>query len=405
MTDALLAIPVLIGLLTLPGSLVLAVWSLAALLPARHRAATPCAPAEAGTLAIVVPAHNEEAHIAHTVHHLLQACQRDGHTRLWVVADNCTDATAQLAASAGAQVLQRHDTQRRGKGHALEFAFRQLAGQGVSWFVVVDADSTVNDGFLAHMRLAMHPKRQALQACYLSRPAHTLKGRLARAAQFGFNRVRLLGRSRLGTSVGLLGNGFALRADTTVQVPYTAHSVAEDLEYHLHLALAGVAVHHVPDARVWGEIAESGTGAPQQRARWEGGRFRMIREWTRPLLTRSLRGKPHLIEPLAELLLLPLGLHAVLLGVAAIGLHPLGLLGTVAGAVAVALYLLAIALRTPVTRADLAALAWAPAYVLWKLTLLPLTLAKSSRQASWVRAERTTPCTSTTPSTSTNSSR
>lgn len=385
MTDLLTAIPVLLGLLTLPGSLVLALWSIAALLPARRVTAMP---AEKGLLAIVVPAHNEEDGIARTVRGLRQACKDDGNSQLWVVADNCTDDTAHLAARAGAHVLQRHDTNCRGKGHALEFAFRQLADQGVSWFVVIDADSTVDDGFLAHLRRAMHPSRQALQACYLSRPTHTLRGRLARLAQFGFNRVRLLGRSRLGASVGLLGNGFALRADTIAQVPYTAHSVAEDLEYHLHLALAGITVHHVPGASVWGEIAESGIGAAQQRARWEGGRLRMVREWSVALLASSMRGQPHVLEPLAELWLLPLGLHVALLALAALGMHPVGLLATGTGVVAVTLYLLAIALRTPVSRGELAALMLAPAYVLWKLTLLPLTLAKSRRNASWVRAER-----------------
>lgn len=385
MTDVLTAIPVWLGVLTLPGSLVLALWSIAALWPARR---TQTMPAEAGQLAIVVPAHNEEASIASTVRGLRKACKADGHTALWVVADNCTDATALLAARAGAQVLQRNDSSRRGKGHALEFAFRQLANQGVTWFVVVDADSTVDADFLPQMRRAMHADRQALQACYLSRPTHTLRGRLARLAQFGFNLVRPLGRSRLGASVGLLGNGFALRADTTTRVPYTAHSVAEDLEYHLHLAQAGIPVHYVADARVWGEIAESGTGAPQQRARWEGGRFRMINEWSWPLLAKGLRGQPQLLEPLAELMLLPLGLHAVLLCVAALGLQPLGLLATGTGLVAIALYLLAIALRTPATRTEWATLLLAPAYVAWKLTLLPMTLAKSRRNASWVRAER-----------------
>lgn len=85
-----------------------------------------------------------------------------------------------------------NDTQRQGKGHVPEFTFCELADQGVSWFAVVDADSTVEDDFLAHIRKAMHPKRQALQACYLSRPAHALKSHLARVAQFGLNRVRLL---------------------------------------------------------------------------------------------------------------------------------------------------------------------------------------------------------------------
>jgi cellulose synthase/poly-beta-1,6-N-acetylglucosamine synthase-like glycosyltransferase len=370
------------ALLSLPGSLVLALWSLAALWPK----STPASPSpETGPLIVVVPAHNEQASIGTTVANLLAESQHDGSTTVCVVADNCTDHTAQLARDAGAQVLERTNDKLRGKGHALEFAFLSLTNSPAEWFIVVDADSQVGTGFLTAMRAAMWPDRHALQASYLSRPTRTLKGRLARFAQFGFNRVRPLGRECLGASVGLLGNGFALRKKLTVDVPYTAHSVVEDMEYHLKLVQSGYRVHYVAAAHVLGEIAESSTGASQQRARWEGGRLRLLREQTGPLAKAFLQGNTTLGESLAELLLLPLGLHVLLLGLATLG-H--GLVGAWTGALALCAYILAIFVRTPAGWRDLLALMAAPWYVLWKISMLPATLLKSRASATWVRAER-----------------
>ncbi len=370
------------ALLSLPGSLMLALWSLAALWPPRPHPGTP---AESGALAVVVPAHNESASISTTVANLQAAALADGQTSVWVIADNCTDDTAELARQAGANVLERSDDRLRGKGHALEFAFHSLAHIPVEWFIVVDADSQVQPGFLAAMRLAMTSDRQALQASYLSRPTRTLKGRLARFAQFGFNRVRPLGRERLGASVGLLGNGFALRKQLTQDQPYTAHSVVEDMEYHLKLVRAGLRVHYVADAGVLGEIAESAKGAQQQRARWEGGRLRLIREQTVPLLKAFVGGQTALGESLAELWLLPLGMHVMLLALAALG--P-GLWASSLGAWALCVYILAIFVRTPADFRDLLALMAAPLYIVWKLSMLPATLLKSRSSATWVRAER-----------------
>ena len=370
------------ALLSLPGSLVLGVWSLAALWPPKK--STGARP-ENGQLAIVVPAHNEQASIATTVANLLSASQQDGHTAVWVVADNCTDQTAQLAREAGAHVLERTDDKLRGKGYALEFAFQALADSPAEWFIVVDADSQVQPGFLAAMRKAMTADRHALQSSYLSRPTRTVKGRLARFAQFGFNRVRPLGRETLGASVGLLGNGFALRKKLTMDVPYTAHSVVEDMEYHLKLVQAGVHVHYVADAHVLGEIAESSTGATQQRARWEGGRLRLIREQTWPLTKAFLSGNTAVGETLAELLLLPLGMHVLLLGLALLGT---GWAASATGLLALGTYILAIFVRTPAGLHDLLALMAAPLYILWKISMLPATLLKSRSSATWVRAER-----------------
>lgn len=71
------------------------------------------------SLAVLVPAHNESVGILPTLADILAAIgPRD---RLLVVADNCSDDTAEAARSAGADVIERQEDQNRGKGHALDF--------------------------------------------------------------------------------------------------------------------------------------------------------------------------------------------------------------------------------------------------------------------------------------------
>lgn len=375
----------LVSVLSLPGSLTLALLSIAALWPSHVTAAIK--PAETGRIAIVIPAHNESASIGRTLDNVLAASRADAHTDVWVIADNCDDDTAQLAQAAGAHVIVRSDAQLRGKGHALEYAFAQLTPLSYSWLLVVDADSTLAPGFITIIRAAMTPDRNALQACYLSTAGNHLRSRVSRLAQWGFNLVRPLARQRLGFSCGLMGNGFALRTELLERLPYRAHSVVEDLEYHLLLVNHGERVHFVSNAVVTGEIADTRDGARTQRTRWEGGRLRMLQEHWPSLLRRSLRGERAAAEPLADLLLLPLGMHVLLLLIAAT-LGGIGLYAALIGLLAIGLYLSAILWRGPTTMQDLLVLACSPVYLIWKLTLLPATLLQSRRRANWVRSRR-----------------
>src|SRR6185369_9762676 len=93
---------------------VLCVESLSALLPAT---AEPRREPRPFKLAVLMPAHDEELGIAGTVRAL--SAELAPGDRLLVVADNCSDRTAELARAAGAEVVERRDAERRGKGHAL----------------------------------------------------------------------------------------------------------------------------------------------------------------------------------------------------------------------------------------------------------------------------------------------
>src|SRR5439155_424035 len=87
---------------------------------------------------ILVPAHNESAGIRPTLNDIV--AQMQGNDRLLVVADNCTDDTAEIAAAAGAEVAIRRDLEKIGKGYALDFGLRHLGDAGSEVIIVIDAD-------------------------------------------------------------------------------------------------------------------------------------------------------------------------------------------------------------------------------------------------------------------------
>ncbi|MDP1525815.1 MAG: glycosyltransferase family 2 protein [Rhodocyclaceae bacterium] len=373
---------------TFPGTLYLALLTAANLLPSRR---TDGALLQ-GRIAIVVPAHDEAAVIAHTLSNLLPLAKQDGNTSVVVIADNCSDATATLARDAGARVIARHDPARRGKGYALDHAFRLLLPEGFAAFAVIDADSSVDAHFLPALRATLRGAAAAQARYTVRNGSESPRTQLAELALAGFNVLRPRGRDRLGLSAGILGNGFALRRETLEQVPYTAASVVEDLEYHLQLINAGLRVAFIDRASVRGDMPTGAEGARTQRARWEGGRLRMLREHGAALLGKVLRGQPRFIEPLADLMLLPLAYHVLILGAvlmlaAASGATPvlLAALGSLLVVVAHVIAALRVA-RLPWSR--LLLLTRIPGYLLWKLRMLAGTLAGSKNHSTWVRTNR-----------------
>ncbi|MBX3272386.1 MAG: glycosyltransferase [Sandaracinaceae bacterium] len=372
---------------TLPGTIELLTLTLAAL---RDRGSPRGAPAGCGKLAVVVPAHDEEEGIGACVQSLRACVAPPNGVRIVVIADNCRDRTAQVAEAAGAEVLVRHDAERRGKGYALEVAFAHvLSDPAVEAALVVDADTEVQDNFLVAMAAAFAGGADGVQAPYVvSNPEASRRARLMHVALLAFNVARPRGRDRLGLSVGILGNGFGLHRRVLERLPYTARSVVEDLEYHLMMVREGFAVRFVEETCVRAPVPESAEGQATQRTRWEGGRFRMIREQAPGLAAEVLRGRLDLLEPLGELLLLPLATHVGLLGATLLvpfpptQLYALAGLGVVGAHVATALKV------GGAGRAELGALAEVPLYVAKKAVMLPSLLRASGAEQAWVRTAR-----------------
>ncbi|MFS8068599.1 MAG: glycosyltransferase family 2 protein, partial [Byssovorax sp.] len=228
---------------------------------------------------IVVPAHDEEAGIAATIGSLRALDYPADRYRILVIADNCTDATARVAADAGALVIERQDAAQRGKGYALALAFAQVERDDVAdAVVVIDADSLVSPDLLRAFARRFAAGESVLQAAYGGRsPDSSWRSRLMVIALALFHGVRSLGRERLGLSAGLRGNGMGFSREVLRRVPARAFSIVEDVEYGIALAKAGYRVGYVHGAQVLGDMAPPGPAAASQRLRWERGRAALAR--------------------------------------------------------------------------------------------------------------------------------
>jgi hypothetical protein len=389
MTHILDFFGILLAAATLPVILELALLTPAFFLPSR-RSSSSVATSPAARLAVVVPAHNEEFLIARCVESL-RASAGSAVTRIVVVAHNCSDDTARRALRAGAEVLVYNDPKAAGKGFALLRSFEHVFAprSDTDSVLVVDADSIVSENLIGVVRSALADGAEAIQCRYEmesdpSRP----KTRMAALAFRGFNLIRAGGRDRLGLSAGILGNGFALRRTVLEHTPYNALSVVEDLEYHVLLLLSGKRVKFIREAVVSSGTAGSEKGEVAQRSRWEGGRAGVARRWLKPLARRMMSGRIHLLEPILDLSSLPLGYAVFALAAAfCLPLEWLRIYSVLAFGV-VAAHVLAAAWTGPSFAKDLRALFSVPAYVFWKVRILPRLFEGSRSNAAWVRTER-----------------
>jgi hypothetical protein len=304
-------------------------------------------------LVVLVPAHNESDLLGRCLESLLQQSYPRDRYRITVVADNCSDNTAEIAVSLGAEVLIRTDPLAPGKGRALRWAMDAiLSGDSPpDAFVVIDADSVVDPAMLASLARHYVAGAEAVQAEYLALTEdESSLSQLRSAAFLLFHRVRFSGRAQLGLPCNLVGNGMLFSVGLVSRHPWDAFSGVEDLEYTVNLRLDAVRPVFAPEGKVLAPVASRGTGARTQRLRWEGARLYVVRSKLPTVLREILRHRRwELWDVAVELALPPLG---VLAGVT--------VAGGAAGAVGYALGVIEPGPLMP----WLAALAELPAYVL-----------------------------------------
>jgi cellulose synthase/poly-beta-1,6-N-acetylglucosamine synthase-like glycosyltransferase len=241
------------------------------------------------SIAVLVPAHNESSGLLPTLGDII--CQLGPRDRLLVVADNCNDNTAEIAAAAGAEVAIRHDLARIGKGYALDFGLRHLGNTGSEIIIVIDADCRLGaDAIDQLMRCCMLTGRP-VQALYaMSAPeGSAVNHRVAEFAWRVKNSLRPQGLAALGLPCQLMGTGMAFPQDVIRSTDLATGHLAEDLHLGLQLASMGYAPSFCPTAMVRSEFPMSAEAAAHQRQRWEQGHLRVLLTEVLPHLCTALR--------------------------------------------------------------------------------------------------------------------
>jgi cellulose synthase/poly-beta-1,6-N-acetylglucosamine synthase-like glycosyltransferase len=391
MSSIVSALLLIIGAPAVLSSLYLLVLTLLSARPGRVR------PSSRSTkFDVVVPAHNEAMVIQRIVRSLKRVDWPKQQYRILVIADNCTDATAQLAEADGAVVLQRFDVVRRGKGYALMHAFDRSLDDGFADAVlVVDADAEVSPNILDALAARIEAGADAAQVHYgILNPDDSWRTRLLTIAKASFHIVRSRARERLGLSCGIRGNGWCVTHRLLRRVPYRSVSLTEDVEYGNLLGLSGVRVHYVDEAFSNAEMVSGADNAVRQRQRWEQGRFEQVRSMTPSLLRAAvLRRDPVCLDLALDLLVLPLSyvvlnsLVFFVFAAAATAFWPalvVWLVVSLACMAAIVAYVLRGWQLSGIGWRGLADLARAPAFLLWKLVLM----LRRRERVVWARTER-----------------
>lgn len=283
-----LAIDLALNLLAAAIALPLVVFALecfAALLPGRKRTA---ATTGGGRAAVLIPAHNEASGIARTIESL-RAEAREG-DRIVVIADNCTDDTAAVAAAAGAEVAVRTNLALRGKGYALDHGVRYLAAAPPEVVIVVDADCRVSPGFFAVMSDSVLQKRSPVQCINLTvADKADAKSAVAVLANRTINLVRPMGLLALGGPCRLLGTGMAFPWELICGAKLATGSLVEDMKFGIDLAVQGHDARFEPEAMVTSALPPGRAAFATQRARWEAGHMQTILREAPRLFAASLR--------------------------------------------------------------------------------------------------------------------
>jgi cellulose synthase/poly-beta-1,6-N-acetylglucosamine synthase-like glycosyltransferase len=260
-------------------------------------------------LAVVVPAHDEADRIAGAVAQIKQQVP-DG-TRIIVIADNCTDATAANAQSAGAEVWQRDDPERRGKGYALNFAWQRLADSPPDVVVCIDADCDPGARCIATIAQLAHERRRPVQAGYsMYAPAGTSGlANVSALAVFVKNIVRPRGLQWLRLPCLLTGSGMAFPWEALSIVRHPDAHLVEDMRACTDFAIAGFAPIPCMEVGLTSPLPTRHSGFMSQRTRWEHGHMRTILTEVPRLLARFLvTGSISLLALSLELAVPPLSL-------------------------------------------------------------------------------------------------
>lgn len=240
------------------------------------------------TFGILIAARNESAVIGRLIDSIeAQDYDRDKF-KIFVVADNCTDDTAEICRRCGAVVYERYDPSRARKGYAISYLIdcikRDFGADCVDGYVFFDADNLLKPNFLTEMNRAFDT---GADICIGYRNTKNFSENAVSAA-YGIHFMRSSStwhrpRSLFGLSTHIAGTGWAVRS-SLLRDGWDCTSLTEDTEFTMKNVAEGHTIEYCEDAEFYDEQPHELATAIRQRTRWIKGRLSCFMKYADSLL-------------------------------------------------------------------------------------------------------------------------
>ena len=239
--------------------------------------------------AFFIAAHNEEAVIANLVKSIKDQDYPSELIDIFVVADACTDNTAQAARDAGAIVYERNDLSRKGKSWVMDYGFNRILTEYPDRheaFFIFDADNLLSRDYVSIMNDAFDQGYLALTSYRNSKNFGSSWISAANATWF-LREARYLNNARMmcGTSCAVSGSGYLISAKIVRGMSgWDFHTLTEDIQFSTFCAVHGVQIGYAP-AEFYDEQPVTLRASIRQRMRWTKGFYQVFFTYGRHLFT------------------------------------------------------------------------------------------------------------------------
>ncbi len=235
--------------------------------------------------AVLISARNEEIVIEYLLNSLRNQTYPSELYDVYVVADNCTDRTADIARQAGAIVLERFDTTRVGKGYALDFLLSHIKDtKGDTYYdgyFVFDADNILEPDFIEQMNLTFSAGYKIITS-YRNSKNYDTNWISSGYALWFLREARYVNNARmiLNTSCAVSGTGFLFHRDMLKKRDgWKYFLLTEDIEFSVFNVIDGEKIGYCHKAMLYDEQPETFSVSWKQRLRWARGFLQVFRRY------------------------------------------------------------------------------------------------------------------------------
>ncbi len=220
---------------------------------------------------IALPANNEEGVIGNLIKSLQMQDYDKSLYDIYVIADNCTDGTANVARENGAIVYERFDEDKKTKGYALNWFLDKMKDKKDDYdaLLVFDADNVVDKNFLNVMNKKLCQGEVLVQGYRdIKNPTDTWVSGGYAIFYWTMNRLYHLARYNMGLSPLINGTAFMVKWDILIDEGWNTKTLTEDIEFALINISKGVKLGWAKDAIVYDEQPLTFKESWKQRERW-----------------------------------------------------------------------------------------------------------------------------------------